>query len=185
VAVGGTTRWPGSNDSGWGGLYGNVYEGSGGGASQVFARPGYQANVGTSYGNHRLVPDIAAVADPATGYKVYAGGQYSTLGGTSLAAPATTAMFVNSLQYPGLRGRGDIHLYLYDAPAGAIKDVTVETVNQSALHPAKPGYDLSTGLGVPVWNTLGPFVGRQPRFTAPSTGPWGTPPAGGHAPPSW
>jgi kumamolisin len=185
VAVGGTTRWPLSNDSGWGGVYGNVYEGSGGGVSQVFPRPGYQANVGTSYGNHRLVPDIAAVADPTTGFKVYSGGSYSTVGGTSLAAPATTGMFVNSLQYPGLRGRGDIHLYLYDAPAGAIKDVTIETVHQSALYPAKPGYDLSTGLGVPVWDTLGPFVGRQPRFTAPGTGPWGTPPASGHAPPTW
>jgi hypothetical protein len=100
-----------------------------------------------------------------------------------------TAMFVNSLQFPGLRGRGDIHLYLYDAPTGAVKDVTAETshpLSQSALYPAKAGYDLSTGLGTPVWYVLGPFVGRQPRFTSPGTGTWGTtPPPGGHAPPTW
>lgn len=185
VAVGGTTRWPNSADTGWGGLYGNQVEGSGGGISQVFARPAYQANVATSYGNHRLVPDIAAVSDPATGFKVYVGGQNMTVGGTSLAAPAMTAMFVNALQFPGLRGRGDIHAYLYDAPAGAIKDVTAETAHQSALYPARPGFDLSTGLGTPIWDTFGPFVGWQPRFTAPATGPWGAPRPSGHAPPTW
>jgi kumamolisin len=185
VAVGGTTRFPTTADTGWGGANHNVLEGSGGGISQVFSRPSYQANVAASYGDHRLVPDIAAAADPATGFSVYSGGQYFTVGGTSLAAPAMTGMYVNALTSPNLPGRGDIHPFLYEAGAAAIKDVTAETANQGALYPAKAGFDLSTGLGAPVWDVLGPIVGRPPRFTAPATGPWGARPPSAPAPPHW
>src|SRR5262249_33214282 len=64
--------------------------GTGGGVSNVYARPGYQkqANVPSTGGRaHRGVPDIAGDADPASGYRIVVGGHFGVIGGTSAVAP--------------------------------------------------------------------------------------------------
>jgi kumamolisin len=173
IGVGGTTRWTSGKDTGW--------DGSGGGVSQVFARPAYQSGLLASRGNHRLVPDISADADPMTGFTVYSQGALSTVGGTSLAAPAMTGMFVNTLTDISTRGRGNILPLLYRSPATALTDVTS---GGSSVYPATTGYDLSTGLGAPVWDVLGPIVAPRPRWTSRSyTGAWGT--GAQRPPPVW
>ncbi len=174
VGVGGTTlsRNPGGPnngrnwvETGWscsgqsdcaGGLlaFGGGTGGSGGGTSQVFAKPSYQDAIG---GSGRKVPDIAAVADPATGMNIYSSyGSYGwvTVGGTSLAAPVEAALFTNMLSAHGLsHGIGNIHGKLYSAArsAGTFRDIT-EGGNPYA---AGPGYDLVTGLGAPLWPAIG------------------------------
>ncbi|WUH93555.1 S53 family peptidase [Streptomyces sp. NBC_00433] len=101
----GTERAPLSADGkSWTGFPGPYTSGAGGGTSKLYDQPFYQrgvvpdslalANGGTV--KQRVEPDIAAVADPNTGFLVgqtqsYPDGslQYSTyrIGGTSLAAP--------------------------------------------------------------------------------------------------
>jgi subtilase family serine protease len=64
--------------------------GTGGGLSIYEPRPSYQSVISSIVGNHRGVPDIAAVADPASGVWVYSTTYCSgwcSVGGTSLASP--------------------------------------------------------------------------------------------------
>ncbi|MGC1302604.1 MAG: S53 family peptidase, partial [Caulobacteraceae bacterium] len=73
--------------------------GAGGGISDLFPVPAYQsditlpasANGGAAKG--RGVPDVAADADPETGYRIVADGQSQIVGGTSAAAPLWAALF--------------------------------------------------------------------------------------------
>src|SRR5712672_179051 len=69
-------------------------EGStGGGVSDFFAKPAYQATVNVPASVNpghfvgRGVPDVSGDADPVTGYDVYVDGQASVIGGTSAVAP--------------------------------------------------------------------------------------------------
>jgi len=100
LSVGGTTldashktgAWIG--ESAWGLPYGDpgsFFQASGGGFSRLFARPSYQNDV-AGIGAMRGVPDVAADANPHTGFPVVtsdASGSYtiSGHGGTSAAAP--------------------------------------------------------------------------------------------------
>ena len=72
---------------------------TGGGVSKVFAVPSFQrglkvshADKSTSVLTGRGVPDIAANADPVTGYDVLVDGQRFAIGGTSAVAPLLAGM---------------------------------------------------------------------------------------------
>ncbi len=148
--------------------------GSGGGVSgdEVnvgFDKPAYQQVIETppfSQATKRMVPDIAAYADPDPGFPFYttdpkSGTGYSVGGGTSLAAPVSAALFTNALAAHGVSsGVGDIHSALYAAYAandGSFRDVTVGSNGAAAdagrvpSVDAGPGYDTVTGLGAPLW----------------------------------
>lgn len=87
VAVGGTTTSR-VNTSGttFGNFAGEVaWESGGGGTSLYEARPSYQSALTT--GTHRLVPDVAADANPNTGVWVYDNTVWYPVGGTSVATP--------------------------------------------------------------------------------------------------
>jgi len=174
IGVGGTTlsKRPGGPNNGhnwvetaWscsgqrdcaGGLlaFGGGTGGSGGGTSSTFAKPSYQSGIS---GSGRMVPDIAAVADPATGLNIYSSYKsygWVTVGGTSLAAPVEAALFTNMLSAHGLsHGIGNIHAKLYAAAraSGSFRDVTSGTNTYAAGR----GYDLVTGLGAPLWPAIG------------------------------
>jgi kumamolisin len=145
--------------------------GGGGGASSTYDKPTYQSAIGDApfaSSLHRLVPDIAADANPATGFEIYTselgyltvGGRVA-IGGTSLASPLSAALFTNTLAASGATaGIGDIHAKLYAAYAakdGAFRDVTSGTNGVSADRGsdpsvnAKTGYDTVGGLGAPLW----------------------------------
>lgn len=193
VAVGGTSLAPvgtskpnnGSNwtEVAWGCISAddciNGNGGSGGGISTVFAKPAYQGkitNAPFAAANARLVPDISADADPATGYRIYTtdpsethnSSAYLQIGGTSLAAPESAALFTNALAAHGATsGIGDIHQGLYNAYAaktGAFRDITSGTngvTGDAGTDPsvsAGPGYDTVTGLGSPLWSAVAPFL---------------------------
>lgn len=76
---------------------------TGGGASTIYPRPSWQQNVGSGYGDHRLVPDTAWNAAVNGGVDVYitaypayncgnTTGCWSVYGGTSAATPQTAAL---------------------------------------------------------------------------------------------
>ena len=110
---------------------------TGGGCSTYVAAPGWQRGLGvwpsTDCGSHRLVADVAADADPLTGFDIY--DTYScgmpcgtpgwqTTGGTSLSSPLITAMFAlaggsHGVAYPALTLYGHLGgAALYDVTSG-------------------------------------------------------------------
>ncbi|MGY4708166.1 S53 family peptidase [Mycolicibacterium sp. CBM1] len=157
TSVGGTTlstdaegRW--LAEQGWYDV--PLTQGSGGGASTLFARPSWQT-AGERSGPHdkRLVPDIAAVADPFTGVKFVFDGQVLVGGGTSQAAPlwAGLAAVMNQfLTARGLSQLGDLNPLLYEiANSSALPAFRDISLGANAVTPVVPGYDMITGLGSP------------------------------------
>lgn len=142
----------------------------GGGFSRVFERPAWQPAEtpqdppGTK---SRMVPDIAAVADPRTGVAIFASteGGWVMGGGTSLAAPLVAGHFASTLATAGKRnglGRA-LQPILYANPQ-AFRDV-VEGENFG--YTAATGYDLVSGLGTPLWDQLLPLIATGPIVSTP------------------
>lgn len=169
VAVGGTTTSssaPGSpyQQCAWGpgacqfDLDPNELNGSsGGGVSGVFSKPSWQP--GSASG--RQVPDIAALADPRTGYIGYLTtdwdstnspyGAYTLFGGTSLAAPLSAAGLASVIgSISPVAGLGNILPTLYGTPS-ATHDVNG---NGNGVYSATTGYDQVTGLGTVDWTAF-------------------------------
>ena len=134
-------------------------QGSSGGASRLFSRPGYQRNVSAARDPaHRLVPDVAAVADPFTGVKIVFDQNLRIGAGTSQAAPIWAALTVLMNEYlvdHGGTAVGDINPLLYRVAAGSrlpgFHDITL---GGNAVDTATEGYDLVTGLGTPDVDNL-------------------------------
>jgi len=124
---------------------------TGGGVSDTFPLPAWQANahVPHSAGGGRGVPDVAADADPQTGYQVFVDGTAMVIGGTSAVAPLWAALVCRLAQSLGTP-LGLIQPKLYAATSG-FRDITQG--NNGAFQ-AGPGWDACTGLGVPVGDAL-------------------------------
>jgi len=132
---------------------------TGGGVSDVYPVPSWQANAGvparSGGGTGRGVPDIAADADPSTGYQVYVDGQSQVYGGTSAVAPLWAALAARLAQSLG-RPLGLLQPALYAAaqagkPVPGLRDITQ---GNNGAYPAGPGWDACTGLGVPDGTAL-------------------------------
>lgn len=185
TAVGGTSLAVGKGDkyqfeTGWGtekaalaadgkswtGFPGAFTSGAGGGTSKTVAQPFYQKGVvpgalATANGTTamRTVPDIAAVADPNTGFKVgqtqtFPDGsqQYSEyrIGGTSLAAPVIAAVQALAQEARGGKAIGFANPSIYAKYGSkAYHDVT-DTPTGSELAVARVDFansiDASGGL---------------------------------------
>jgi kumamolisin len=121
---------------------------TGGGVSEAFPLPSFQsgANVPPAPNGFagRGVPDVAADADPATGYSVIVDGQSVVLGGTSAVAPLWAALVARLNQLLGAPV-GFVTPRLYATP-GAFHDITSGTNDG---YTAGPGWDACTGLGSP------------------------------------
>ncbi len=132
---------------------------TGGGVSAAFPVPAYQTRVGVPTrrdgGTGRGVPDVAAVADPATGYEVLIDGTQTVIGGTSAVAPLWAALTARIVQSTGRRFT-DIHGSLYEgSAAGSAPEGFRDIVSGSnGEYEAAPGWDPCTGLGVPVGEEL-------------------------------
>ncbi|HEY2206536.1 MAG TPA: S53 family peptidase [Pseudonocardia sp.] len=129
---------------------------TGGGISRAFPRPGWQPRAGSGTGataDGRGVPDVAAVADPRTGYRIRVDGRDGVIGGTSAVAPLWAALAARLAQATGSR-LGLLQPALYAAagadPAG-FRDITS---GSNGAYTAGPGWDPCTGLGVPVGEAL-------------------------------
>lgn len=149
--------------------------GAGGGESDVYDRPTWQRELLDEPGTGRLVPDVASIGDPNTGFVVHGphGGktEYATHGGTSLATPMVAAMVALAKAATGAEV-GLATPALYDLlGTDAIRDVTPQSAatwspkgpDAGALWPetvfvwdtrpqslqSGPGWDDVTGVGVP------------------------------------
>ncbi|HEU0132137.1 MAG TPA: S53 family peptidase, partial [Mycobacteriales bacterium] len=171
VGVGGTDlagsagAW---SESAWTDALTGAFKGyaGGGGQSSSVTRPAWQAGLALP-GTNRLVPDIAAMADPDHGFGVYSylHGGWNLGGGTSAAAPLVAGHLAAALSSAGrTAGVGDVHDELYGNP-GAFRDVTTGSNLRDA---AGLGYDLATGLGSPQWSALATVLFGDPVVAAPA-----------------
>lgn len=136
-----------------------LLQGTGGGVSNLFGRPEWQAHLNVGKGeNRRLTPDIAAVADPHTGVKFVFGQTVLAAGGTSLSAPlwaGITAVMNQYLLENGGRPLGDINPLLYEVAQGArLPGFRHVPMGANAVDRSMLTYDLVTGLGTPHVDNL-------------------------------
>ena len=168
-AVSAETVW---NDGAQGGA-------TGGGVSDAFGLPGWQASAGVpgQAGTGRAgrgVPDVAGNADPRTGYRVRVDGQDTVVGGTSAVAPLWAALICRLAQTTG-RSFGLMQPLLYagvsaGTTAAGFRDITQ---GNNGAYTAGPGWDACTGLGVPDGTALAARLGAGPAATsaeAPAAG---------------
>lgn len=128
---------------------------TGGGVSDYFGLPTYQANAGVPLSVNdkhagRGVPDVAGDADPQTGYQIHVDGQDAVFGGTSAVAPLWAGLIALINQQQG-QTIGFLNPILYRnypqlVQSGALRDVTS---GDNGDFTAGPGWDACTGLGTP------------------------------------
>jgi subtilase family serine protease len=190
TAVGGTSLAVGKGDSylwetGWGtekavlsadgkswvDFPGAFTSGAGGGTSKTVAEPSYQKGVvpdalakANSADGNRVVPDIAAIADPNTGFLV---GQTQTLpdgktqaydeyrlGGTSLAAPVIAAVQALAQEARGGKPLGFANPGIYARYGQPVYHDVTDNPTGSGLAVARVdfvnGYDATDGLTTSV-----------------------------------
>ena len=131
---------------------------TGGGVSDAFGLPSWQSTVGvpTLAGRPgRGVPDVAANADPQTGYQVLVDGQKLVFGGTSAVSPLWAALLARMAQSLG-RPFGLLQPAIYagvgsGVVAAGFRDITS---GNNGAYRAGPGWDACTGLGVPIGDEL-------------------------------
>ncbi|HEY8081735.1 MAG TPA: protease pro-enzyme activation domain-containing protein, partial [Acidimicrobiales bacterium] len=156
--------------------------GGGGGISTAHCMPGYQDNTSVpdlvnantttdptlcpaAPQYLRQVPDVTAMADPNTGYTIFWNGSWTSIGGTSGAAPLWAAASALVLASPYCSSFGSTigvspsSLYALAATpsySSALFDVTKGNNNVSSfgngsgLYPAHSGFDEASGLGSPA-----------------------------------
>jgi kumamolisin len=133
---------------------------TGGGVSNIFAQPTYQANAGVPNNpdtgfKGRGVPDVSGDADPETGYQVRVDGKNTVIGGTSAVAPLWAGLVALINQQLG-KPVGFINPLLYQLPESAFLDITQGGNGATATAPyqAGVGWDACTGVGSPNGTAL-------------------------------
>jgi subtilase family serine protease len=152
--------------------------GGGGGQSTFESRPWWQPAQSFATSSKRMVPDVAAFADESPGYAIVCSSgvkgcpkspqQGITLvGGTSAATPLVAGMIAlwnQQATQQGLPRPGFVPPMIYataKSNPGAFIDITEGTnaLFGGSCCPARPGYDLATGLGSPMANQIAVLLG--------------------------
>ncbi|MDX3381098.1 S53 family peptidase [Streptomyces niveiscabiei] len=158
----------------WDGFPGAYTSGAGGGTSKTVPQPFYQKGIvpdalakANSADGNRVLPDIAAIADPNTGFKV---GQTQTfpdgsqqyaeyrIGGTSLAAPVIAAVQALAQQARGGKAIGFANPQIYAKYGTKVYHDVTDNPTGKGLAVARldfvNGYDATGGVTTSV-RTLG------------------------------
>ncbi|MFI9270709.1 protease pro-enzyme activation domain-containing protein [Kitasatospora sp. NPDC052896] len=147
TGVGGTTLTTSSSGA-W--SKETAWSGSGGGISSYFSTPSFQSKVNT--GKFRDVPDVAAAADPSTGWAVYSQGSWAEFGGTSAAAPnwaAFVAVYNSEAKAKGKSSFGFANSTIYNLASSSSYSSAFHDVKSGSngAYSAGTGYDKVTGWG--------------------------------------
>jgi hypothetical protein len=171
IAVGGTTLKAVSNaPAGSRGWTESAWLGAGSGCSSVFAKPAWQSDTACA---KRMLADVSAVADPATGVSVYDSGigGWVVFGGTSVASPIIASVYAlagtpSAGTYPasylytntGLSATAKVTTTITTKPASAVLNDVTSGTNNTGLGSCSAayfctgvsGYDGPTGAGTPA-----------------------------------
>ncbi len=157
-----------------------AWSGSGGGLSSVYGQPSWQSGwFQNGWPAQRGVPDVSYVADPNTGLLVYdsVNGGWFVVGGTSAGAPQWAALIALANQQRSAAGTltsANATLYSlaqvaatpYAINSAYFYDIASGANGNDPDDISGPGYDLVTGVGSPVANSLVSALGPQtPDFS--------------------
>ncbi len=136
------------------------YAGSGGGESQVFAKPSWQSKIP---GSGRQQPDVSLIADPFTGVEVVltldGEQEVGVVGGTSLACPTFSAIWAIANQRAGqIHGRG--------ALLGQAAPIVAKLSGSTALTDVKV-YSSPTNVAGFIFGSHGATFYSPNQLTAP------------------
>jgi kumamolisin len=149
-------------------VWNNATGATGGGVSSTFPRPVWQRGSRvpkTSKGfAGRGVPDVAANADPLTGYRVCLNGTWGVGAGTSAASPLWAGLVARMNQARGASA-GLLTPFLYEEydalrQSGSLVPITK---GNTGLYRARQGWSACTGLGTPRGELLCRDVRRADR----------------------
>jgi kumamolisin len=150
----------------------------GGGVSNIFPKPAYQASVTVPKSPAGFVgrgsPDVSGNADPFSGYNVFVGNKKQVIGGTSAVAPLYAGLTALLNQAAAPKKVGFIQPKLYGTP-GTCRDVTQSNNDFSGtlgVYKAAAGWDPASGLGSaigPHW--LSALVSSHGAQVAPEDQP--------------
>lgn len=154
--------------------------GGGGGQSTFEARPSWQPAQSFASSKYRMVPDVAAFADKSPGYPIVCSSGVqgcpkapqqgiTFVGGTSAATPLVAgmiALWTQQAKQQGLPRPGFLPPLLYTTARktpSAFVDITVggNALFGGSCCPARPGFDLATGLGSPLANQVAALLGAR------------------------
>ncbi len=154
---------------------------TGGGVSQVFAKPAYQVGSGVPNDGMRDVPDLSLIASPNSPgvfFADYENGSAKVvccIGGTSLAAPLWAGFVTVIGQISGNSRLGNFNRILYPLAntqysTAGFHDITTGNNNFNGVtgFNAGPGFDLATGWGTIDFNI---FANAVKTFLAPTSSP--------------
>jgi len=133
---------------------------TGGGVSDIFKLPTWQANAGVpmrgdARSGGRGVPDVAGDADPRTGYQVRVDGKPEVIGGTSAVAPLWAALVCRLAQAAGgPLGLLQPLLYAGIKPGVGSNGFRDIVAGSNGAYHATAGWDPCTGLGSPDGEAL-------------------------------
>ena len=128
---------------------------TGGGISDTFAIPTWQANANVPPSRNpgsfkgRGLPDVSGDADPNTGYQVQVDGSSFVVGGTSAVAPLWAGLIALFNQSLG-KAAGYLNPTLYQTIAGKAGTFRDITSGNNGSYAAGNGWDACTGLGSPI-----------------------------------
>jgi len=154
-----------------------AWNNGGGGFSDTFAIPAYQADAVAAYkkspdanlppkqywnSTGRGYPDVAALGGVKTPYCVEVGGMFQGVAGTSASSPVVAGVFakLNGLRLSkGKPALGFLNPFIYKNPSG-FQDVTsgVNNAGTSYGFSAIKGWDAATGFGTPDFKALSALV---------------------------
>jgi len=127
-----------------------AWSGSGGGYSSDFSTPSFQTSVDST--GKRAVPDVAADADPNSGWLIYTEGNWEVVGGTSAAAPnwaAFTLDYDTAAADLGRSAFGYANSFIYSVAKSSLYSSVFHDVTSgnNGYYSAGTGYDEVTGWG--------------------------------------
>ena len=153
--------------------------GGGGGSSAFESRPWWQPAQSFGASGKRMVPDVAAFADPSPGYPIVcssgvqsckgSGQTIAFVGGTSAATPLVAGMVAlwnQQAQAQGLPRPGFVAPLLYriaQRQPSAFADVTQgsNALFGGSCCPARAGFDTATGWGSPFANSIAALLASR------------------------
>jgi kumamolisin len=155
--------------------------GGGGGSSAFVKRPWWQPAQSFASSGKRMVPDVSAFADESPGYPIVcskgvqgcsgSGQSIAFVGGTSAAAPLVAGMIAlwnQQARNEGLPRPGFVAPLLTtmaQSSPSAFADVTEGTnaLFGGSCCPARPGFDLATGWGSPLADSVASLLASGGR----------------------
>jgi kumamolisin len=112
----------------------------------------------------RAIPDVSAVADPATGYAVFANLNWQVVGGTSAVAPLYAGLLARINVALG-KPAGLINPALYAADmTNGFNDITIgnNSYGGTSGYAATASWDATTGWGTPGGMALLNLLAQPP-----------------------